>query len=178
MARKQAAQLNTELLQAFLFMGPNGKKFTAAEVIQDFNAFIAASPTHQYKVTIGSDSEALFDKRADFVTAIVIHRIGNGGKYFWRRIVADKKFHTLRDRIYNEVLLSLEIAHHFLNIAKEAQLPHFDFEIHVDVGENGATKTMLQELVGMIRANNFSVKTKPDSYAASKVADRHGMKND
>jgi predicted RNase H-related nuclease YkuK (DUF458 family) len=41
------------------------------------------------------------------------------------------------------------------------------------VGENGDTKQMVQELVGMIRANNFEVRTKPNSYAASSVADRH-----
>ncbi|MEK7506005.1 MAG: ribonuclease H-like YkuK family protein, partial [Patescibacteria group bacterium] len=32
---------------------------------------------------------------------------------------------------------------------------------------------LIQEVVGMVRANNFEAKTKPDSYAASKVADRH-----
>jgi len=50
---------------------------------------------------------------------------------------------------------------------------NWDFEIHVDVGSNGATRPMIQELVSMIRANNFEAKTKPESYAASKVADRH-----
>jgi len=28
-------------------------------------------------------------------------------------------------------------------------------------------------VVGMIRANNFEARTKPESYAASNVADRH-----
>jgi len=32
---------------------------------------------------------------------------------------------------------------------------------------------MMQELLGMIRANNFEARTKPESYAASSVADRH-----
>jgi predicted RNase H-related nuclease YkuK (DUF458 family) len=52
-------------------------------------------------------------------------------------------------------------------------LPEFEFEIHADVGENGPTKQMIQEVVGMIRANNFTVRTKPESYAATNVADRH-----
>lgn len=69
--------------------------------------------------------------------------------------------------------MSLDIARELLQAMKNYQVPKFDFEIHVDVGENGATKTMIQELVGMIRANNFEAKTKPESYAASKVADRH-----
>jgi len=52
-------------------------------------------------------------------------------------------------------------------------VPHYDFEIHVDVGENGATKAMIQELVGMVRAHNFEARIKPESYAASNVADKH-----
>lgn len=170
--------LPAELPQPFLFTTSSGAKIAVAEVAARMAQFMAADTRHSYKVTIGTDSEQLHDKRADFVTAIVVHRVGNGGIYFWRRIVDSKKFHTLRDRIYNEVLLSLEIAKQFLETARAQQLPHFDFEIHVDVGDVGETKSMLQELVGMIRANNFTAKTKPDSYAASKVADRHGLKND
>ena len=166
------------LPEPFLFTSSSGARINAAEVVTAMAKFMAADPKRDYKVTIGTDSEALADKRADFVTAIVIHRVGNGGIYFWRRILGSQKFHTLRDRIYNEVLLSLEIAHHFIQTAKDGNLPQFDFEIHIDVGSDGATRVMLQELVGMIRANNFTAKTKPDSYAASKVADRHGMKND
>jgi predicted RNase H-related nuclease YkuK (DUF458 family) len=127
----------------------------------------------RYKITIGSDSEKRKMGNADFVTAIVIHRVGNGGRYFYRRVMLDKKFHTLRDRILEEVLMSLETAKEFIATTKAFTMPAFDFEIHVDVGENGETRVMLQELVGMIRANNFEARTKPDSYAASKVADRH-----
>ncbi len=162
----------------FLFKSGRGEQLTSEQVVAEIAQFMTAQPTRSYKITIGSDSEHLFDKRADFVTAIVIHRVGAGGIYFWRRIIDNKKFHTLRDRILQEVLLSLDVSHGFIETAKNAGLPHFDFEIHIDIGERGATKAMLQELVGMIRANNFNVKTKPDSYAASKVADRHGMKND
>ena len=101
-----------------------------------------------------------------------MHRVGNGGRYFWRRLDL-QKFYTLRDRIINEVLLSLEVAKEVLSELKLANVKNYDFEIHADIGENGATKAMLQEVVGMIRAHNFEAKTKPDSYAASSVADRH-----
>jgi hypothetical protein len=162
----------------YLFNCSNGTKLTPPGVVGAILEFMKADTKRNYKITIGSDSEGMADKRADFVTAIVVHRVGNGGKYFWRRIEDGKKFHTLRDRILHEVVLSLEIAHSFLETTKNFEMPHFDFEIHVDIGENGATRVMMQELTGMIRANNFVAKTKPDSYAASKVADRHGMKND
>lgn len=170
--------ITLDLPQPYLFTTGTGSRISVAEVVKQMADFITGDPKRTYKVTLGSDSEQMADKRADFVTAIVIHRVGNGGIYFWRRIVGSAKYHTLRDRMYGEVMLSLEIAHLFLETAKQQELPHFDFEIHIDVGNDGATRSMLQELVGMIRANNYTARTKPDSYAASKVADRHGMKND
>lgn len=173
---KQA--VTTSPIEAYLFTASSGRKIGPSEVVSSILSFMQESASHEYKITIGTDSEHLGDKRGDFVTAIVVHRVGNGGIYFYRRIIDDKKFYTLRDRMIREALISLEIAHAFLAETEKNKLPKFDFEIHVDVGENGATRTMLQEITGMIRANNFAVKTKPDSYAASKVADRHGAKND
>ncbi len=158
----------------YLFFNSSlGMQLSAEQVSREIINFINEKPEHEYKVTLGTDSQKDPSNHADFVTAIVVHRVGNGGRYFWRRIEGPTKYHTLRNRITQEVLISLEIAKHFLEQMKNAGAPKFDFEIHVDVGENGATRTLIQELVGMIRANNFEVRTKPNSYAASKVADRH-----
>lgn len=165
-----------------LFNTSLGVKLNAKGVVQEIMRFMQADRRYSYKIIIGSDSLLLRDNNADFVTAIVVHRVGNGGRYFWRR-AAIKKFYTLRDRIINEVLLSLEVAQEILRElrkvevenfpAEDKPVPSWDFEIHVDIGENGETKSMLQEVVGMVRAHNFEAKTKPDSYAATKVADRH-----
>ena len=145
---------------------------TVDEVVRAIVDFMTIEPLRRYKVTIGTDSELLRGGKADFVTAVVVHRVGNGGRYFWRRFELGK-FHNLRDRIIKEVLISLEVAEKVLAELKKHPLPEFDFEIHADIGENGATKVMIQEVVAMIRANNFQAKTKPESYAASNVADRH-----
>jgi predicted RNase H-related nuclease YkuK (DUF458 family) len=149
-----------------------GIRMTVDEVVRNIVDFMRMEPSYRYKVTIGTDSELLAGKTADFVTAIVVHRVGNGGRYFWRRFELGK-FHNLRDRIIREVLISIEVAGKVLDELKKFPLPEFDFEIHADIGENGPTKAMIQEVVAMIRANNFQVKTKPESYAASNVADRH-----
>jgi uncharacterized protein len=149
-----------------------GARITAPEVVQEIMNYMGADLTRHYKVTIGTDSELLSSKNADFVTAIVVHRIGNGGRYFWRRFELGK-FHTLRDRMIQEALISLDIAKEVLNELKKFPLPEFEFEIHADIGPNGPTNAVIQEIVGMIRAHNFEVRTKPDSYAASNVADRH-----
>jgi predicted RNase H-related nuclease YkuK (DUF458 family) len=151
-----------------------GNQISLRGVVREITAFMAAAPARRYTVTIGTDSEQLADKTADFVTAIVVHRVGNGGRYFWQRFALGK-FHTLRDRIIREVLTSIDMAKAMvLELdAVRGELPEFAFEIHADVGENGPTKQMIQEVVGMIRANHFAVRVKPDSYAATNVADRH-----
>ncbi len=158
------------------FSSSLGLKLAADRVVEEIIRFMSAEPRRRYKVTIGTDSERLSGGRADFVTAIVVHRVGNGGRYFWRRIEMGK-FHTLRDRIIKEVVISLDVAKSFLTLLerelRDNSALEWDFEIHADIGENGETKVMIQEVVGMIRAYNFEAKTKPGSYAASNVADRH-----
>lgn len=150
-----------------------GLKLPAREVVKEIFRFIKIVPNASYKIIIGTDSEQLSSKDADFVTAVVVYRLGNGGRYFWRRAELGK-FYTLRDRIIKEVLISLDVAKEILHeLKKEPEISNWDFEIHADIGENGETKVLIQEVVGMIRANNFEAKTKPESYAASKVADRH-----
>lgn len=164
-----------------LFNSSYGLKITIPQVAEEIVRFMAAEPSRKYKVTIGTDSQRLSDLSADFVSAVVVHRVGNGGRYFYRHFELGK-FHTLRERIVREVLLSLELAQTVLlelkrseeaAAAKKETMPEWNFEIHVDVGERGETKAIIQEVVGMVRANNFEAITKPGSYAASSVADRH-----
>ncbi len=142
------------------------------QVVAEISRFITENPKYKYKVIIGSDSEMASGKMADFVTAVVVHRVGNGGRYFWRRVELGQ-FHTLRDRIIQEVVLSLDVAKAILTELKSSGITNWSFEIHADVGVNGPTKALIQEVVGMIRANDFEAKTKPESYAASSVADRY-----
>ena len=156
----------------YLFNNSFGTKLSVENVVSEIVKFVKEEPSYSYKVIIGTDSEQLQDNLADFVAAIVIHRVGNGGRYFWRRIDGER-FYTMRDRIH-EVVLSLELAKPLLKELGKAELAaKWTFEIHADIGENGPTHELIQEVVGMIRANNFEAKTKPDSYAATKVADRH-----
>ena len=83
------------------------------------------------------------------------------------------KKYVLKTRIYQEAALSLTCAQEILEVLKNDGYTKYDIEIHVDIGSNGKTKEMINEVVGMIRGSGFPVKTKPLSYGASKVADRH-----
>jgi predicted RNase H-related nuclease YkuK (DUF458 family) len=52
-------------------------------------------------------------------------------------------------------------------------LAHLDLEIHLDVGQEGATKSLIREVVGMVTGSGFDAKIKPESYGASAVADKY-----
>jgi len=70
-------------------------------------------------------------------------------------------------------MISLKLAEEVLfNLSQDKNI-NFDFEVHVDIGSKGKTKEMLQEIIGMVRGSGFDIKTKPESYGASKVADRY-----
>ena len=86
------------------------------------------------------------------------------------------KFHTLRDRVIKEVLLFFrsEGRKEILTVLKRAIFRSYDFEIHVDIGENGETKALIQEMTGMIGAYDFEAPGKPGKLCPlQEVADRH-----
>lgn len=85
---------------------------------------------------------------------MIVHRVGKGGRYFWKRI-RERNIYTLRQKIYREALFSFELAKELMEELERR------------------TRELIDEVVGMIVASRFAVKTKPDAYAASCVADKH-----
>lgn len=148
-----------------------GKAYALHEVVDEIVSFMQYDPMRRYNIIIGTDSEN--HDEADFVSAVIVHRVGNGGRYWWRRIRMPH-FKALRTRIWKEVSFSLELAQAFLHeVTTRRNFPEFQLEIHVDVGAEGPTRTILQEVVGAVRGSGFLVRTKPESFGATKVADRH-----
>ena len=150
------------------------------QVIRIIKNFLEEAPQKEYSLVIGSDSHeengtSLNNRKIKVVTAILVHRKGFGGKYFWiRKSVSE--IHSLREKIYAETLLSLEIAREFVPTLREylnGEFPKYDLEIHIDVGEHGDSRDMIKEVVGMVTGNGFVAKTKPEAYGASYVADKH-----
>ncbi len=150
------------------------------QVIDHIKSFLEEDPVAKYSLVIGTDSQEKPDggsgkKTINIITAIVVLRIGFGGKYFWRRIDS-QQIHTLREKIYAETLTSLNFATTFIPLIKKSlngNCPNYNLEIHVDVGEHGDSRDMIKEVVGMVTGNGFVAKTKPEAYGATYVADRH-----
>ncbi len=154
------------------FNSPTYGAIDQAQLVSRMRDFVLTNTERDYRLIVGSDSLPGHDGQVYLVTAIVLHRVGNGGIYFWRRKLSSK-VHTLRDRMYAEALASIAMAQHLEGFLDVKPLLKHHIEIHVDVGQDGPTREMIQELVGMIIAHGYQAKTKPESFAASKVADRH-----
>ncbi|KKR33582.1 MAG: hypothetical protein UU37_C0003G0010 [Candidatus Gottesmanbacteria bacterium GW2011_GWA2_41_12] len=155
-----------------IYISPTHGPLSLSQVRDKVLEFMKNGPDFKYSLVIGSDSEPREEGDTEFVTAFVIRRIGAGGVYFWKRTVGKKKY-VFRTRIYEEATLSLMAANEFLDTFKNDGISKFDLEIHVDIGEFGKTREMLSEIIGMVRGSGFNIKTKPYSYGASKIADRH-----
>jgi len=148
-----------------------------SQVISEIEDFVNEEPRSFYRLVIGSDSQtkAINGKaEINFVTAIVVHRRGRGARYFWKKEKKYVKVPVLRDKIYTETTMSLEIAEEFVpEIRKRISPAKYDLEIHIDVGPLGPTREMIREVVGMVNGNGYVAKTKPESWGASSVADKH-----
>ena len=46
-------------------------------------------------------------------------------------------------------------------------------EVHSDIGNHGKTKELIQEVVSWINASGYAAQIKPESFGASKVADKY-----
>jgi hypothetical protein len=136
----------------------------------DVVKYINESPNDDYKLIIGTDSHT--KDSVIFVTAIVVHRKGKGGRYYYTRH-RDRKMPSLRQRIYYETSLSLNVASRLTEKIARNGASNLNVEIHLDVGQVGDTKDLIREVVGMVMGSGFDAKIKPDSYGASKVADKH-----
>ena len=154
------------------FISPSKGRRGFAQVIDDVVTFVREDEASKYAVVVGTDSEQSREA-AEFVSVVTVHRIGRHGRYFWKRMPPIKAYDH-HDRMLKEAMFSLDLAQRVVAALRERISEHlYNFEIHLDIGHNGPTKTMISEIVGMITGNGFIARIKPESYAANKVADRH-----
>ncbi len=160
------------------FYSPTKGSLDAKQVVAELVSYIFEKPENFYDIIVGCDSSS--GETPDFPLVIVVLRTGEGGRFFLKKIsYKNRKFYNWKERILEEVMLSCEMAlflrENFDKKIKDS-LGTFNYEfryIHADVGENGATKDMIKEVTGLIRGNGFEPKIKPESFAASTVADRY-----
>ena len=163
------------------FYNPTRGNLTIERVMEEMINYMKEKPEKFYDIIVGCDSSSGEDPH--FPVAIVILRVGEGGRFFLKKISYPPslrgKFSNWKMRVLEEVLLSCQLAL-FLreNFAQKIQKETISFNyqlryIHADIGEQGQTRDMIREVIGLIRGNGFEPKIKPESYVASTVAERY-----
>ena len=152
------------------FVSPTKGVLTFEQMYQDIMGYVSQAPNEAYRLIVGSDSHTRDD--TCFVTAIIIHRTGKGARYYYRRS-RRRLITSLRQKIYYETSLSMGLGSKLTERLSHNGHIDLDVEIHIDVGQKGDTKDLIKEIVGMVTGSGFDAKIKPDSYGASKVADKH-----
>ena len=168
------------------FFSPSKGNLNLEQVIAEIFGYMQESPENQYEVVVGCDSPS--SDKPFFPIAIVVLRIGFGGRFFLKKMHYPdnflKRFAHInwKNRILQEVYLSCELAlslreelsrYARSGVAREKNLKYQFEYIHADVGEIGKTKEMIKEVVGLIKSNGFEPRIKPYSFAATVVADRY-----
>ncbi|WP_131849537.1 ribonuclease H-like YkuK family protein [Baia soyae] len=152
------------------FYHPRRGKCSFEEMMSEIQKYVREDPNSGYKLMIGTDSMTRY-KETVFVTAIIIQRVGKGALFFYTKRT-HSQMKELRYRIYRETEYSLTCVdllkeHGFFRMFSDIPM-----EIHLDIGQQGETRKVIQEVVGWVTAVGYEAKIKPESYAASAVADR------
>lgn len=61
------------------FYSPAGQDLYLFSIIKETVAYVKAEPEFRYKIIIGTDSKN--NEITDFVSAIVVYRVGHGGRF-------------------------------------------------------------------------------------------------
>lgn len=154
----------------FMFRSPTCGVMNLPQLAEDLLREVSEHPQDPYRLMIGTDSQPKAHS-ATFVSAVILHRVGKGARYYIHREEQTHRF-SLRQRMFTEAAYSLQLCG---LLSEELQQRGADWrlEIHLDIGERGATKTMIREIVSWITASGYVARVKPDAYGASKVADRY-----
>ncbi len=153
-----------------IFISPTKGRMTFDQVFKDIVEYIHTDSKIKYKLIVGTDSQLRED--VCYVTAILILREGKGGRFYYSKEREKTKL-SLKQRIFYETSKSLTVAARLAEKLTINGLADLDIEIHLDVGEQGRTKEIIKEVVGMVVGSGFDARIKPDSYGASKVADKY-----
>ena len=127
------------------------------------------------EITIGTDSQNK-DNSTKIVSVVSIICKGHGGIFF-HRILYRPLILSVKEKLETETNLSLEIAQDLITILEhnfEEMFLNCPISIHIDAGNapHGKTRDLIQALTGWVHAMGYDCEVKPNSYAASSIADR------
>jgi uncharacterized protein len=164
------------------FYNTSKDEMTFDDVFTGLIQFIKRDPTSFYRLAIGTDSQ-VHQSGTKFITSVHLHRVGKGAWGCLKKNMVTRRITSLKEKILMETMYSQEVAALFTEerISKMLDLliPHIDdgadlvIEVHLDIGNKGKTKNLIDEMTEQIYSIGLQPKIKPDSYAASSYANKY-----
>lgn len=164
------------------FISPTYGKVSLEEMMIRITDKIKSRPNSEWIIALGTDSQNK-GNITTFCSTILVLEKGKGGIYFYIRQIKDRVT-EVQYRMLTEAEMSIKLGHTILENFEDLYLTEkFDFyeynielEIHCDLGNNGKSRDSISAALGWITAEfggKITAKIKPDSPAASYVADKH-----
>lgn len=129
-----------------------------------------------FNIIIGTDSQN--HQKTKIVSVIAITCEGRGGIFFSCANYVDR-INSVKEKLNHETGNSLVIATELIDIFEntdglEEVYLEVPISIHIDAGNSprGKTFSLIKDLVGWVSSTGFECKIKPDSFAASSIADK------
>ena len=161
-----------------MFKTAQGQIITVPDIAKRIFDFIMSDRNDSYEITVGTDSQN-FDK-TKMVEVIAVYKKGRGGTFFYN-IEFIHLITNLKQKINEETSRSLIVANDLLDYLEEMFLANdmvmedldVSFQIHCDIGRAGKTSVLIKEIVSWVTSQGYVCLIKPDSYAASDIADKY-----
>ena len=160
-----------------IFHRGNGESITYSEMMKLIADYISKDTNQEYEITVGTDSQN--HSKTKMVEVIAIHCVGHGGIFFYR-IDFIRKIKSLKEKIFEETSRSIQNAHGLLDevglilLEKGIDIEELTlhFKIPCDIGHYGKPSSLLKEIVSWVHSCRYEAVIKPDSYAASGIANK------
>ena len=147
----------------------SGNAYNFIEVVEKITK--TKKDNNSLEIHVGTDSDPN-GKKCAIATGIALRIPGHGACYFWSRdYLNDKLAHLIGFRLEREVTDSIIVAEHLRKLLEI----DIKISIHVDCNTklNHASGKYAKKLTSYATGMGYPVKIKPDSWAASSLADKH-----
>lgn len=139
--------------------------------VPDILEFVRDASREGQAVHVGTDSLQR-GRFTQFVTVVVVLMPRKGGRVVYRRKVVPR-ISSLRERLLKEVWKSVELGLQLSPLVKGEPTVHIDANPVV----SHKSSAYVHELVGLVVGQGFRALIKPESWAASRAADRVARKH-
>ena len=133
---------------------------------EELREFIKKTSKHT-SIYVGCDSRQT-QEHTVFVTVVVVHIDSSKGAHIFWQIEKVRKIESLRQRLLSEVDRAVYTALMISDVVGERP-----FEVHLDINPNPShdSSVVVKEAIGYVLAQGLKPVVKPNSIAATTVAD-------